>query len=90
MIEKALRQRSDLLPAFPGIETSQKLADALASVCADSLTGGSEGRAVTVAEVFVDASLAAATGGEAGVTLPRVLRSVPTAYPRSSARARCE
>jgi hypothetical protein len=57
------------------------LADALTSVCADSLTGssepGKEGRAVIVAEVFVDAALAAPTGGEAGVTTSAGLRVGP-------------
>ncbi|MGH8924828.1 MAG: hypothetical protein ACRDWA_09375 [Acidimicrobiia bacterium] len=44
----------------------------MASICLDSLTGGGEeenGRAVTVAEVFIDAQLASLTTGEAGVTL---------------------
>ena len=56
------------------------MADALTSVCLDSLTGsseGQEGREVTVAEVFVDAHLAAPTFGEAGVTLSSGLRAGP-------------
>jgi hypothetical protein len=68
-IEKALLQRSDEFPDVPGIDRTQKLADAMSSICLDSLTGGSEGRAVTVAEVFVDAGLASQTKGELGVTL---------------------
>jgi hypothetical protein len=40
------------------------MADALTSICLDSLTGRSEGRGVTVAEVFVDTSLAASSLGE--------------------------
>ncbi|MEX0666757.1 MAG: HNH endonuclease signature motif containing protein, partial [Acidimicrobiia bacterium] len=68
-IEKALLQRSDEFPHVPGVDRSQRLADAMSSICLDSLTGGSEGRAVTVAEVFVDAEMAAQTGGELGVTL---------------------
>lgn len=69
LIEKALTQRADELPNVPGVDRSQGLADAFTSICTDSLTGSSEGRAVTVAEVFVDATLAAPTKGEAGVTL---------------------
>jgi hypothetical protein len=53
------------------------MADALTSICLDSLTGGSEGREVTVAEVFVDASLAASSLGETGVTLSSGLRAGP-------------
>ncbi len=68
-IEKALWPRSDLLPDLPGVGRSQKLADAMSSICLDSLTGGSEGRAVTVAEVFIDAATTIPTGGELGVTL---------------------
>lgn len=69
IIEKALFQRADELPTAPGVDRAQKLADAFTSICTDSLTEGEEGRAVTVAEVFVDASLAVSTQGEAGVTL---------------------
>lgn len=43
VIERALRQRSDQLSSFKGSGTSQRLADALASVCADSLTGNDPG-----------------------------------------------
>ncbi len=68
-IEKALWARSDLLPDLPGVDRTQKLADAMSSICLDSLTGGSEGRAVTVAEVFIDAATTIPTGGELGVTL---------------------
>jgi hypothetical protein len=66
---------ADEFPTAPGVDRPQKLADAFTSICADSLTEGEEGRAVTVAEVFVDASLATLRYGEAGVTLasgPRV------------------
>jgi hypothetical protein len=78
-LEKALLQRESLLPALEGQSQGQRRVDALATICMDSLTGTGEpdqpGRAVTVAEVFVDASLAAPSFGEAGVTLasgPRV------------------
>jgi hypothetical protein len=59
LVEKALMQRSDELPAPSGERRGERMADALTSICLDSLTGGSEGRDVTVAEVFVDASHAA-------------------------------
>jgi hypothetical protein len=81
MVDKALRQRADEFPSLPDQSQGQMLADALTSVCADSLTGssepGNEGRAVTVAEVFVDAALAAPTDGEAGVTTSSGLRVGP-------------
>ena len=81
MVDKALRQKADEFPDLPDQTQGQLLADALTSVCADSLTGssepGKEGRAVTVAEVFVDAALAAPTFGEAGVTTSSGLRVGP-------------
>jgi 5-methylcytosine-specific restriction endonuclease McrA len=76
-IEKALTQRADEFPSVPGVDRRQKMADAFASICIDSLTGSSEGRAVTVAEVFVDATLAAPTYGEAGITLSSGTRVGP-------------
>jgi hypothetical protein len=78
IVEKALNRRETELPVLPDQGSGQRRADALTSICTDSLTSngeGGQGRAVTVAEVFVDASLAAPTFGEAGVTLssgPRV------------------
>jgi len=78
-LEKALIQREGQLPSLEDQSQGQRRVDALASICIDSLTGTREldqtGRAVTVAEIFVDASLAAPSFGEAGVTLssgPRV------------------
>jgi hypothetical protein len=78
-IEKALIHRESRLPALGDQTQGQRRVDALASLCMDSLTASGEeseaGRAVTVAEVFVDAALAAPSLGEAGVTLssgPRV------------------
>ena len=47
-----------------------------------------EGRAVTVAEVFIDATLAAESFGEAGPPSPPDRESVPTPSPRFSAPAR--
>jgi hypothetical protein len=81
LVDKALRQRADQFPSLPDQSQGQMLADALTSVCADSLTAssepGNEGRAVTVAEVFIDAALAAPTMGEAGVTTTSGLRVGP-------------
>jgi hypothetical protein len=82
-IKQALHRRESRLPALPTQNRGQRAADALASICLDSLTGTSgendggehQDRAVVVAEVFVDAALAGPSGGEAGVTLsfgPRV------------------
>ena len=78
IVERALDRRETELPVLPDQRSGQRRADALTSICTDSLTSKGEegnGRAVTVAEVFVDAGLAAPTFGEAGVTLssgPRV------------------
>ncbi len=78
VVEKALLERAEEFPRLEGEDRSQRMADALTSLALDSLTGGSEaspGRDVTVAEVMVEAGLAAATSGEAGVRLssgPRV------------------
>jgi hypothetical protein len=78
VVAKALTHRADELPVLSGEGQGQRMADALTTICLDSLTESSEGgtdRAVTVAEVFVDAALAAASFGEAGATVssgPRV------------------
>ncbi len=75
MIAHALHQRETELPVLEDQTTGQRRIDALAAICLDSLTGtageeeSGERRAVTVAEVFVDAALASETSGEAGVTL---------------------
>jgi hypothetical protein len=78
-VDQALRQKAGQFPNLPGQNQGQLLADALVSVCADSLTQGSEPsrRAVTVADVFIDAALAAPTAGEAGVPLKSGLRAGP-------------
>ena len=78
IIENALTKRESELPALPHQGQGQRRADALASICMDTLTStgnGETGRAVTVAEVFVDASKAGPSNGETGVALssgPRV------------------
>jgi hypothetical protein len=72
IIARALHKRETELPVLEEQTSGQRRLDALASLCLDSLTGtseGGEGRAVTVAEVFIDALLAAESSGEAGVTL---------------------
>jgi hypothetical protein len=79
IVEKALTAREGEFPVLPHQGQGQRRADALTSICLDSLTSGSEGtkpgRAVTVAEVFIDATLASQSFGEAGATVssgPRV------------------
>jgi hypothetical protein len=78
IIEKALSAREGDFPVLPHQGQGQRRADALTSICLDSLTGGSEGetgRAVTVAEVFIDATLTAQSHGQQGATVstgPRV------------------
>ena len=82
IIEKALSAREGELPVLPHQGQGQRKADALTSICMDSLTGSSEEeegsgprRAVTVAEVFIDAHQAAESLGEQGATVstgPRV------------------
>ena len=75
VVEQALHSRGDALPVPPeGISSSvtQRNADALVSLSLDSLTGTAEDQErkdPTTAQVtvFVDASLAIATSGEAGV-----------------------
>ncbi|HKX74899.1 MAG TPA: hypothetical protein VJR05_05870, partial [Acidimicrobiia bacterium] len=72
IVEKALLARADQFPRLEAEDRSQRMADALTSLALDSLTGGSEetpGREVIVAEVLVDAQLAADSHGEAGVVL---------------------
>jgi hypothetical protein len=73
MIANALHKRESELPVLEDQNLGQRRLDALASICLDSITGtaddGESNRAVTVAEVLVDALLAAESSGEAGVTL---------------------
>ncbi|HKZ18740.1 MAG TPA: hypothetical protein VJQ57_01380, partial [Acidimicrobiia bacterium] len=73
IIANALHKRETELPILEDQTSGQRRIDALASICLDSITGtgeeGGEGRAVTVAEVFIDALLATETEGEVGVTL---------------------
>lgn len=81
-IHQALTKRESL---FPHSETSTgaRQADALTSICLDSLTGTSgEGeqppaRAVVVAEVLVDAGLAAGSYGEQGAAVSAGPRTGP-------------
>ncbi len=69
VIEMALNRRAGQLPALPHQGQGARRVDALVSICMDSLTDNNHttsDRAVTVAEVFVDARLAASSYGEAG------------------------
>lgn len=81
IVDEALRHRATSFPNLPNQSQGQLLADALTDVCLESLTGGSEGeqpgRPVVVAEVFVDAAMAAPTHGEAGATTSTGLRIGP-------------
>ena len=73
VVLNALDRKESEFPSLDGDNAGQRRADALTAICLDSLTGTDVDReatrAVTVAEIFVDADLASATGGEAGVTL---------------------
>jgi hypothetical protein len=76
IVERALAHRETELPVLPGEGhgQGQRRADALTAICLDTLTGTahdgeSEGaRAVTVAEIFIDATHTEG-GGESGATL---------------------
>ncbi len=79
IVAQALHRRETQLPALPDQWQGQRRADALTSLCLDSLTASTEagepGRAVTVAEIFIDGDQAAASFGEQGATVsgrPRV------------------
>lgn len=75
-VNQALDARETELPVLDDQSSGQRRADALVSICMDSLTGsGEEGRALTVAEVFVDATQAGLSYGDRGAALssgPRV------------------
>ncbi len=84
VVEKALQQRADTLPVpqHDGLPLSQRRADALTSICQDSLTGTSEegtDRGEPLLTVFVDASVAAGSGGEAGIEVEAGPRLGPEA-----------
>jgi hypothetical protein len=93
MIANALHKRESELPVLEDQNLGQRRLDALASICLDTLAGSGEGeesnRAVTVAEVLVDAALAAESSGEAGSPSPRVPSWDPTSSLRSSVGERC-
>ena len=93
IVEKALSARETELPVLPeGGSQGQRRADALTTICMDSLTGSSEEgephRAVTVAEVFIDGPQAAETYGEPEPGSPPDRGSDPTRCRRSCVRAR--
>jgi len=77
VVEQALHARGDALGSLPEARgsVSERNADALVSISLDSLTGTSEngeGEEHTSAQVsvFVDASLAVPSAGEAGLEIP--------------------
>jgi hypothetical protein len=80
LVEKALQERADTFPPLPDGSRptlTQRLADALVSICQDALTGADPDRAAPTPHVtvFVDAALAAPTRGETGAEVaggPRV------------------
>ena len=83
LIAAALDKRETGLPVLPGEGNGQgqRRADALTAICLDTLTGtdhpGDPARAVTVAEMFIDAGLATRDGGESGATLPSGVKVGP-------------
>ncbi len=77
LVEKALQERADQLPAAPDRDSrTQRSADALVSIAQDSLTGtGGTDNGTPVVTVFVDADSASPTDGETGAWIadgPRV------------------
>ncbi len=80
LLEQALTTRADQFPALPNgthHPRTQRHADALISIAHDSLhgTGQSGNPPAPVVSIFLDAQLAATTGGEAGATIdvgPRI------------------
>jgi hypothetical protein len=83
VVEKALFERADRFPSLPagaGGSIGRRLADALASICQDSLGGaGTDGGGGLLATVFVDAGPAASTGGEVGARMASGVRIGPNA-----------
>jgi hypothetical protein len=84
MVWNVLKARESELPVLPDQTSGQRLADALTSICMDSLLGpqselptGERGAVVIGAEVFVDAAAAAGTRGEAGATFSSGLKAGP-------------
>jgi hypothetical protein len=77
IVEQALMTRADSFPNDPTpLGAGQRRADALVSVCQDSIDGiESVGSSEPLVSVFVDADLAAPTRGQSGVSIaagPRV------------------
>jgi hypothetical protein len=80
IIATALDKRETELQVLAGEGHGQRRADALTSICLDTLTGtdptGDPARAVTVAEIFIDTH-ATKNGGETGVALSSGVRVGP-------------
>jgi hypothetical protein len=84
VIAAALDKRETELPVLPGEGhgQGQRRADALTAICLDTLTAdtgstGDPARAVTVAEIFIDAGRAGDDGGETGAALSSGVRVGP-------------
>ena len=82
IVEQALQQRADQLPAAPpGAPTSRshRMALALTTLCQDANGAAGEDRSQPLVTVVVTASEAAPSNGETGVTLTSGLRVGPQA-----------
>jgi hypothetical protein len=81
IFEEALHTKGDALPDVPGVVRSRatRNADALWQIAQDALDGNHEGAASSapLVTVFVDATQAATTGGETGVTVEAGARVGP-------------
>lgn len=77
IVDKAITTTVDRFPHDPAVTAAQARADALTAICQDALAGGTEGRVVSGVEIFVDADLAAPTGGGKGVTTSGGIRVGP-------------
>ncbi|MFP5332271.1 MAG: HNH endonuclease [Acidimicrobiia bacterium] len=76
IVDKALRTAIDSLPDNPDTTASQDRADALVAVASEWLSGEIGGHQLT-ADIFIDGSLAVATGGEAGAMVAGDVRVGP-------------
>ncbi|NIA24443.1 MAG: DUF222 domain-containing protein [Gammaproteobacteria bacterium] len=88
IVDRALTERADRFPPLPDgtrPTISQRKADALVAVCNDTATGTETGHGPVVT-IFVDATQAAATNGQGGVTIA----SGPRVGPRTLQAILCE
>ncbi len=87
IVEKALSERADSLPSSEvarRVGRGERTADALVSLAQDSLDGAATGNGSTtpLVSVFVDASLAETSNGEAGAEIAAGPRVGPTTLER--------